>query len=174
MTESIYAEQDAELFAQIEEARALRRADELEASQQMLLQLLDDNPKHPLVLFEVGGSYDVGGEEEKAIPYYRRAIAAGLKGDDLQECLICLGNTLGIVGEFDESVKVLESAQKRFPDRPSTRIFLALAYHYNNQPDDAVGTLLDVILTTTDDPDIQSYAGTLEYYRDELTDYSVE
>lgn len=170
MSASAYAEQDPELYARIEEARRLRRDDELEASQEMLLALLDDNEKHPLVLFEVGGSYDVLGDEEKAIPYYRRAVAAGLEGDDLQECLICLGNTLGIVGELEESVTVLESALKKFPDRPSNRVFLALAYHYNNQPDDAVGTLLDVLLSTTEDPDIQAYAGTLEYYRDELTD----
>ena len=136
----------------------------------MLLALLEENEKHPLVLFEVGGSYDVLGDEEKAIPYYRRAVSAGLEGEDLQECLICLGNTLGIVGELDESVTVLESARKQFPDKPSTRIFLALAYHYNNQPDDAVGTLLDVILHTSEDPDIQAFAGTLEYYRDELSD----
>lgn len=170
MSESIYAAKDPELYARVEEARALRRDDDLESSQELLLELLEDNSKHPLVLFEVGGSYDVLGEEEKAIPYYRRAVAGGLEGDDLQECLICLGNTLGIVGELEESVSVLELAQKRFPDRPSNRIFLALAYHYNNQPDDAVGTLLDVILETTEDPDILMYAGTLEYYRDELTD----
>ncbi len=170
MSESTYAEQDPELYARIQEARKLRRDDDLGASQELLLALLDDYEKHPLVLFEVGGSYDVLGDEEKAIPYYRRAVAAGLEGDDLQECLICLGNTLGIVGDLDESVTVLESALKKFPDRPSNRVFLALAYHYNNQPDDAVGTLLDVILRTTEDADIQAYAGTLEYYRDELTE----
>lgn len=63
----------------IEEARGLlRRDDELEASQAQLLALLAEFPDHPLVLFEVGGAYDVLGEEGEAIPYYRRAIAAGV------------------------------------------------------------------------------------------------
>ena len=76
---------EIDLMGAIEEARALRRADELETSQAQLLALMEDFPDHPLVLFEVGGSYDVMGEEEMAIPYYRRAIAAGLEGNDLQE-----------------------------------------------------------------------------------------
>ena len=44
---------------------------------------MEEYPNHPLVLFEVGGSYDVMDEVEMAIPYYRRAIDAGLAGRDL-------------------------------------------------------------------------------------------
>src|SRR5512134_2209075 len=101
---------DEELLVAIEEARELRRADELEASQAQLVALMEEYPDNPLVLFEVGGSYDVMGEEEMAIPYYRRAIEAGLDGSDLQECLVCLGSTLRVIGEYDEAVSMLEQA----------------------------------------------------------------
>jgi tetratricopeptide (TPR) repeat protein len=84
------ADTETALLAAIQEARQLRREDELERSQAQLLALMEEYPDHPLVLFEVGGAYDVMGEVEMAIPYYRRAIDAGLDGADRQECLICL------------------------------------------------------------------------------------
>jgi tetratricopeptide (TPR) repeat protein len=152
----------------IERAKALRRDDELEASQEVLLELLSEHPDHPLVLFEVGGSYDVMGEESRAIPFYRRALDAGLSGDDRQECLVCLGSSLRVVGEFEEAVETLEEAVEEFPSRHSGRVFLALAYYSNDQPEEAVRTLLDVLLQTTTDEEILAYADALDYYKDNL------
>jgi tetratricopeptide (TPR) repeat protein len=159
---------EAAVLAAIEEARNLRRDDDLEASQERLLALIEEYPDHPLVLFEVGGSYDVMGEEEMAIPYYRRAIAAGLEGKDLQECLVCLGSTLRVIGESDEAVSILEQAVEEFPDRNSGRVFLALAYYSNGEADRAVSDLLSLLLDTTSDEDILGYADALEYYIDNL------
>ena len=156
------------LLAAIEKARALRRADDLEASQNLLLELMEHRADHPLVLFEVGGSYDVMGEEEMAIPYYRRAIEAGLDGNDLQECLICLGSTLRVVGEYEDSVNFLEQAVDEFPSRKSGRAFLALAHYSNGDVEQAVRELLSLLLETTTDEDILAYADTLEYYKDNL------
>lgn len=164
---------EADISLAIEEARTLRRADELEASQAQLLALMEEYPNHPLVLFEVGGSYDVMGEEEMAIPYYRRAIAAGLEGSDLQECLVCLGSTLRVVGENDDAVAILEQAVDEFPGRNSSRVFLALAYYSNGEANLAVSTLLSLLLETTSDEDILGYADALDYYKDNL-DESLE
>ena len=157
-----------DLMETIEGARRLRRADELESSQALLLELLEEYPGDPLVLFEVGGAYDVMGEVEIAIPYYRQAISAGLEGSDLQECLICLGSSLRVAGEHDEAVETLEQAADEFPNNNSGRVFLALAHYSNGDPDLAVGTLLSVLLETTQDPDILTYADTLDYYKDNL------
>lgn len=161
-------ENESDLLAAIEEARALRRADDLEASQALLLEMLETQPSHPLVLFEVGGSYDVMGEVEMAIPYYRRAIGAGLEGSDLQECLVCLGSTLRIVGEYEDAVAILEQAVDEFPDRNSGRAFLALAYYSNGDAEQAVSELLSLLLDTTEDQDILAYSDTLGYYKDNL------
>lgn len=164
-----YTDNDTEsIHKVVERARELRRQDELEESQELLLDLLDDHPDNALVLFEVGGSYDVMGEEEEAIPYYRQALAAGLDGDDRQECLVCLGSTLRVVGETEEAVAALRQAVDEYPDRPSACVFLALALLDDGEENDAVATLLDVILDFTNNEDIQAYAGALEYYRDEL------
>jgi tetratricopeptide (TPR) repeat protein len=168
MDDTDYDGDEADLVVAIEEARALRRADELETSQDQLLALLETYPDHPLVLFEVGGSYDVMGEEEMAIPYYRRAIEAGLDGNDLQECLICLGSTLRVTGDHDEAVTMLEQAVDEFPNRNSGRVFLALAHYSNGDADLAVSGLLSLLLETTSDEDILAYADALDYYKDHL------
>lgn len=157
-----------DIHERVTEARSLRREDDLEESQALLLDLLEEYPHHPLVLFEVGGSYDVMGEEELAIPYYRNAITEGLSGDDRQECLVCLGSSLRVVGEAEEAVDVLRQAVEEYPDRPSARVFLALALQADGDVNEAVAALLDVILETTTDEDIKAFSGAIEYYRDEL------
>lgn len=152
----------------IARAKELRREDELDTSQELLLDLLTQHPKHPLVLYEVGGSYDVMGEEREAIPYYQQAIKAGLDGNDLQECLVCLGSSQRNVGNFDEAVETLEKVVDQFPDDNSGKVFLALAYYSDGREDEAVRLLLELLLQTTDDQNILQYADPLDYYKDNL------
>lgn len=152
----------------IEQARQLRRKDQLEESQTLLLDLLEQYPDDPLVLYEVGGSYDVMGEEKRAIPHYRKAVEKGLAGDDLQECLICLGSSYRVIGEYEDAVQTLETAVAQFPDNNSGRVFLALAYYNDGQEDEAVRILLELLLETTTDEDILTYADPLDFYKDHL------
>ncbi len=152
----------------ISRARELRREDQLEESQELLLDLLEAHPHDPLVLFEVGGAYDVLGEVETAIEFYQRALDQGLEGPDRQECLICLGINHRGLGDAETAVSILEDAAKQFPDDNSIRTFLALAYYSDGQDDQAVQTLLDVLLKTTKDEAVLAYADTLDYYKDNL------
>lgn len=152
----------------IKRARELRRADELEESQDILLDLLDEYPEDPLVLFEVGGAYDVLGEAPEAIEYYEQAIQQGLTGSDLQECMICLGLNHRAIGQFEQAVEILEEAQEQFPEDNSVRTFLALAYYSDDTPEEAVRLLLDVLLKTTKDEGLLTYKDTLDFYKDNL------
>lgn len=152
----------------IARAKKLRREDDLEASQILLLDLLAEHPKDPRILYEVGGSYDVMGEEREAIPYYQKAIKAGLEGSDLQECLVCLGSSHRNVGNFTEAVQTLEKVVADFPDNNSGKVFLALAYYSDAREDDAVRLLLELLLQTTTDKNILAYADPLDYYKDNL------
>jgi tetratricopeptide (TPR) repeat protein len=149
-------------------AKKLRSEDELEASQELLLDLLSEHPNEPLVLYEVGGSFDVMGEEREAIPYYQKAIQAGLDGADLQECLVCLGSSQRNIGNFNEAVEILEKVTEQFPENNSGKVFLALAYYSDGREDEAVHLLLELLLTTTNDQNILDYADPLDYYKDNL------
>jgi len=152
----------------IKRAKALRREDKLEDSQDLLLDLLEEYTNDPQVLFEVGGSFDVMGWEEDAIPYYEQAIQQGLEGVDLQECLVCLGSSYRIVGDSQEAVDILEDALDRFPDNNSSKAFLALAYYSNDQVEEAIRTLFELLLETTKDENVLTYAEPLSFYKDHL------
>ena len=152
----------------IERANALRDEDEIEAAQELLLELLDAHPEDALVLFEVGGSYDIMGQERQAVPYYMQAIANGLSDDVLQECLVCLGSSLRYTGQFQSAIETLEEAVERFPDQNSGRVFLAMAYYSHGRHQDAVRTLLATLLDTTADEDILAYENALSYYMENL------
>jgi len=45
--------------------------------------LLAGHPGHPVLVYEVAGAYDTGGEEEKARALYEQALNLGLDGDTL-------------------------------------------------------------------------------------------
>lgn len=152
----------------IARAKELRRAEQLEDSQTLLLDLAAQYPNDPLVLYEAGGSHDVMGEEKQAIPYYEKAIKRGLSGSDLQECLVCLGSSYRNVGEFQKAVTTLERAVQEFPDKNSGQVFLALAHYSDGRQDEAVRLLLDVLLKTTSDEDILGYSRALDFYKDNL------
>jgi tetratricopeptide (TPR) repeat protein len=149
-------------------AKELRQADELDDSLRLLEELLSEYPDDPQVLFEVGGAYDILGLEVEAIPHYKSAVEEGLEDEDLQECLICLGSCHRAIGEFQESVDILEAFAERFPDNRAGLPFLALAYYSNQNFGEAVSLLLDIVLDTSSDEDIQAYADPLDYYRDHL------
>ncbi|MCA9971627.1 MAG: tetratricopeptide repeat protein [Anaerolineales bacterium] len=154
--------------ATIRQAQELRRQDELEASQALLLELLDAHPEDALVLFEVGGAYDVLEEVDTAIQYYKEALLRGLRGAERRECLICLGINQRAVGEFETAVLTLEDAAQQFPDSTAIRAFLALAHYSNGDDDKAVQLLLDLLLQTTQDEEIKLFADTLDFYKDNL------
>src|SRR5579863_5177134 len=46
--------------------------------------------------------------EAEAIPLYKRAIRAGLKGESLRDALVCLGSSLITVGKAKEAVRYLK------------------------------------------------------------------
>lgn len=152
----------------LQQARMLRQDDDLEGSQELLLKLLKAHPNNATVLYEVGGAYDVLGEEKEAIPYYKKAIQAGLDGDDLLECYICMGICQRNIGDFETAVQTLNHAVNKYPTRNSAKAFLALARFSNAQEDEAVRILLELLLETTNDEDILAYADTLDFYKDNL------
>lgn len=73
-----------------------------------------------------------------------------------------------MLGDTDEAVSILEQAVDEFPGRTSGRVFLALAQYSNGEADQAVRTLLSLLLETTVDEDILSYSDVLGYYVDNL------
>ncbi|MBW8871788.1 MAG: tetratricopeptide repeat protein, partial [Leifsonia sp.] len=131
-------------------------------------KLLTEHPDNPYVLYEVGGSYDTDGQEEKAIGYYERALPA-LTGETRRKCLLQYGSTLRNLDRFDESLAALDRARDLFPESESVRVWHALSLHAAGRSDRAVAELMELAADRIRTPDLLRYEaavrGNADYLR---------
>jgi tetratricopeptide (TPR) repeat protein len=155
---------------QIEAAARMRDAGQLEQSRALLMQLVTDYPDDPLVNYQAGWTLDRMGLETEAAPYYERAIAAGLAGDDLRGALLGLGSTYRVIGRDADAVRTLAVGVARFPDDGAMRTFYALALYSAGEHTRASQEFLRVILASSADPQIARYRNALAEYREHPDD----
>ena len=163
-----------ELEARIAEIFGRRDREHMQPTIDAFLALLAEHPGLPEVLYEVGGSYDTAGEEERALGYYEAALEAGLSGDPLRRCLLQYGSTLRILGRHDESLAVLDRALAEYPDFASVRAFHALGLHAAGRSDAAVGELLALVADEVRLPDVLRYEAALRGNAAHLTQLDAE
>jgi tetratricopeptide (TPR) repeat protein len=149
---------DPDIAAAIKQGYAQRDRDNMAPTIAYFEQLLADHPGHPVLTYEVAGSYDTAGEEAKAAGLYETAMQLGLSGDTLRRCLCQYGSTLRWLGRLDESTAVLERARREFPDSDAVRVFLALTHSDAGRGDSAVGELLAVVTSHPEATDLGRYA----------------
>ncbi|MET4001798.1 MULTISPECIES: tetratricopeptide repeat protein [Arthrobacter] len=136
---------------------AARDRNNMQPTIDAMLPLYASNPDNARVLYEAGGAYDTGGQEEVARGFYERALAAGLEGDLLRRCYVQYGSTLRNVGEYEKSLDVFATARNTFPESPALGIFEAITLHAAGQPDAAVAALLDLLVDFVRTSDIERY-----------------
>jgi tetratricopeptide (TPR) repeat protein len=102
-------------------------------------------------------SLDAAGHESQAIPLYRRALAASLKGDDLHTALIGLGSSLRTTGKTQAAITTLRKARRLFPRDIVVILFLALAHYDAGQKDLAIRQLGDALLKESKQPRLKRY-----------------
>lgn len=122
-----------------------------------LLPLHAAHPEDARVLYEVGGAYDTAGQEDRAREFYEKALAAGLEGDLLRRCYLQYGSTLRNLGEHETSLEVFGTARATFPDSPALGVFEAITLHAAGRTDAAVASLLELVVTHLDTPDVERY-----------------
>jgi tetratricopeptide (TPR) repeat protein len=122
-----------------------------------LLPIYAAHPENPRVLYEVGGAYDTAGDEQTAVGFYERALAAGLDGDLARRCALQYGSTLRNLGRHAESLAVFAAARQQHPGSASLAVFEALSMHAAGETDAAFAALLDVIADHVDVPDLERY-----------------
>ncbi|MFF2650242.1 tetratricopeptide repeat protein [Streptomyces sp. NPDC058045] len=145
-----------ELAERIRAAFARRDRADMRPTIDFFERLLTEHPDNPHVLYEVGGSYDTDGQEEKAAGYYERALP-GLSGDARRACLLQYGSTLRNLGRIEESLTVFAGARAEFPGSDSLRVFSALTEHAAGRKDQALATLLHLIADRVPGPEIERY-----------------
>jgi len=145
----------------------LQRAGKYDQSIAHFRQLFEEYPDDPRILYEYGGAFDSAGREHEAIPLYRGALDKGLSADFLPQLYLQLASTLRNVGQLTESVTILEAACRQYPERPSLKLFLALALESAGRCHDALTTLFGLAIDHVDTADMKRYARSIKGYVDD-------
>jgi Flp pilus assembly protein TadD len=152
---------------EIAAGQVLKRAGDEEGAIRHFERLVERYPNEAHAQAELAYAYDFAGWEEQAVAPYRRALELGLPAADLPGHLLGLGSTLRNVGQTEESVRVLEDAVARFPDRADLKVFLAFSRHSAGDHTSALVTLLDLIFASPA-VELHGYERAARFYTDEL------
>lgn len=79
--------------SKLKQAEALRKNRSYQESNDILMDLIKDYPDHALIHYQYAWSFDLLGEEAKAVPFYEKAIQLGLFSQELEGALLGLGST---------------------------------------------------------------------------------
>jgi tetratricopeptide (TPR) repeat protein len=149
-------------------AISLREAEKHTEARQLLLALHAEFPDDPQVNYQCAWIHDLLGLEREAIPFYEKAIQAGLSGDDLKSALLGLGSTYRCIGEYQKSVDTLQHALTLFPDSYEFNVFLGMAYYNIGEHAKAMQLLLNSLANTSSDDGILRYQRAIRFYSDKL------
>jgi len=151
-----WEERLAALWASIQDHTGGEFVAELET---LLAQL---PPGSATATFERAAAQDSTGHPDLAVPLYQEALAAGLVGERRRRAVIQLASSLRNLGQFDESVALLERERNQSSDALDDAVaaFLALALHDVGRHDEALSLALSAL------------APHLPRYQRSLTDYA--
>lgn len=128
------------------------------------------HPDDAYLQYQVAWSFDLLGEEAKAVPHYERAIEFGLEEVDLQGAMIGLGSTYRTLGRYEEARKLLEDGLSQFPENGAMKVFYAMTLYNLHDHREAMEILLKTIANETANEEISSYKKAIAFYADHLDD----
>ena len=152
----------------LEAAIRLRNAGCLQESNAMLKSLAQEYPADPTLQYQCAWSFDVLGQEKDAIPYYEKAIALGLSGEDLKGAYLGLGSTYRTIGAYAKSKEAFQNALGVFPQDNALKTFYALTLYNLGEHAAAMELLLTIIAETSSDPNVAEYRKAIAFYSGDL------
>lgn len=153
---------------QLNRAITLRKNGDFKQSNAILTGLAAMHPDDPVVNYQYACSFDVLGEEAKAVPYYEKAIKLGLDGEDLQGALLGLGSSYRTLGAYEKSQGVFRQGIQQFPDDHAMKVFYAMTLYNLQKHEQSMEILLRTILETTVDENLLAYKKAIAFYSDKL------
>ncbi len=134
----------------------------------LLPRLRELDTRHPRVAeiqYQLAWTLDTLDRPAEALPHYEQALALGLAqpGEHIG-ALIGLANCQRLTGSPRQAIATLETARLQFPDNPELLPWLALALHDAQRPADAIRELLDVLLDTTEAPELTAQQRALRHH----------
>ncbi|MEV0780828.1 tetratricopeptide repeat protein [Streptomyces sp. NPDC050433] len=151
------------------EAVDLRTRGEAEQARERLVTLAQQHPHDAEVAYQTAWTHDALGLEAEAVAYYERALAGtDLSAQDRLGALVGLGSTFRILGRYEKSVETLRRGLAEFPGDGALRTFLAMALFNTGRHDEAMRFLLELLATTSEDPQVRSYRKAISHYAKDL------
>lgn len=152
----------------IDQALSFRSEGKLEESNKILFELIQMDDNNGYLYYLYATNCDSLGKEKEAFPYYEKAIYLGLNQTDLQAAYLGLGSTYRTLGMYDDSKQILSEGMKQFPNNNALKIFYAMTLYNLNCFDESMELLLNCIVETSSDPDIEGYKKAIEFYAPRL------
>ncbi|WP_026585419.1 tetratricopeptide repeat protein [Bacillus sp. J33] len=152
----------------LEKAIVLRNIGKYKESNELLVKLACEFPDNPNINYQCAWSFDVLGEETKAVAFYEKAILLGLPDENLQGAILGLGSTYRTLGEYEKSRYVLQKGIEQFPDNRAIQVFYSMTLYNLGVHSQAMELLLKCISETGGDPEIIKYKNAIYYYSDKL------
>jgi tetratricopeptide (TPR) repeat protein len=146
----------------------LRESHKHNEARQLLLELHTEFPDDAQVNYQCAWIHDLLGLEREAIPFYEKAVQAGLSGDDLKSALLGMGSTYRCIGEYQKSIEIFQYALTLFPNSQEFNVFLAMAYYNVHEHAKAMELLLSSLVNTSKDEGIMRYQRAIRFYSDKL------
>ena len=146
----------------------LRESKKYEEARALLLELHTEFSNDPQVNYQCAWIHDLLGLEREAIPFYERAVQAGLSGEDLQGALLGMGSTYRCIGDYQKAKETFQRALELFPERNEFKVFLAMTYYNLKEHSRAMELLLTSLVETSKDEGILSYDRAIRFYSDKL------
>ncbi|GGA90865.1 tetratricopeptide repeat protein [Ornithinibacillus halotolerans] len=146
----------------------LRKNGNYKESNELLLKLVQEFPDHASINYQCAWSFDLLGEEAKAVPFYEKAIRLGLPSMELEGALLGLGSTYRTLGEYEKSKSTLLKGIELFPNNKAIQTFYAMTLYNLHEHSKAMELLLKCLIETTKDPEIISYQKAIDFYSDKL------
>ena len=155
--------------AGIERVVQARAEGRLEDALAAALELAERYPDDARVAYQAGWAHDSLGKESGAVPFYSRALSLpGLTAVERHGVFLGLGSTYRTLGRYEESLETLRRGVAEFPDYAPLKAFLAMTLYNCGEHKEAVSTLLNLVLDTTDDAEVKSYSRAIALYARDL------
>lgn len=154
--------------AEVETFNALKKEKRMDDAYKFMIELIHRNQKNAYYHYLAASLCDTYRTEAEAVPFYNKALELGLSGLDRRDAFLGLASTYRSLGEYAKSKDIFERGLREFPDYRPYRVFLALTEYNLKKPNKAVRLLLNELIDTTFDRNIQSYERAFRFYADKL------
>lgn len=153
---------------ELDKAITLRNNGNTKESNILLTNLVKRFPDNGTVNYQCAWSFDLLGEEAKAVPYYENAIKLVLSQEELEGAIIGLGSTYRTLGEYEKSKNILLNGVELFPTNRAIQTFLSMTLYNLKEHHQAMELLIKCLIETSKDSNILDYKKALNFYSDKL------